>query len=472
MKKLLPVLVVLALTAVACNLPGSETQTPGLPTVSIPTVSIPTVALPTVMPSLPAVFTATSLPPLPTVQLPTVKIPTLQITVQPTVMITLPPLKTVVPPGIALFPAGTKLDILKVQMFSKSAGWAVGVNLQTDPHNQHVLRTSDGGAGWKDVTPPEPPTSAEQGKAAKAFFLDEQRAWVTYTPQPKPTNQQPGPVVWRTADGGATWQKGAPLDLGATGPELVGPDSPFFLPDGKTGWVIVHAGVGMNHDYIFIFRTTNGGQSWSKVVDPMDAAVSNIMSCEKTGLAFASASLGWLTGTCNAVAPGVLLFQTQNGGTSWQKLTLPAPAENSAIFSAQNVSCGSEPPVLVSASAGFLPVTCRGMETGVKSYSWAYAASAPGWTWGVRKAPAAAIGSFDFTSTNDGHFVGGGQAFRSADGGKNWNAMGSVTWEGLDLSFLNSSEGWVAARSGMNYALVKTANGGASWAMLAPKVVE
>jgi photosystem II stability/assembly factor-like uncharacterized protein len=112
------------------------------------------------------------------------------------------------------------------------------------------------------------------------------------------------------------------------------------------------------------------------------------------------------------------------------------------------------------------------MDAGVKSWSWGYAASAPGWTWAVRKAPVSATGSFDYTSTTDGHFVGGGQAFRSADGGKNWASLSQVAWEGLDLSFLDSFEGWVVARSGLNYALVKTANGGSNWIMLAPKIVD
>jgi hypothetical protein len=74
----------------------------------------------------------------------------------------------------------------RLHMVSAHVGWAIGASA----HNNNwatVLRTTDGGYHWKQVTPKQ---LASQG-IDDLYILDETTAWL------------PG---YRTTDGGATWQ--------------------------------------------------------------------------------------------------------------------------------------------------------------------------------------------------------------------------------------------------------------------------
>jgi len=65
-------------------------------------------------------------------------------------------------------------------MVDASNGWAIGNAGDTI---DHVLRTSDGGNTWQDVTPPEAaPTMDLPEKRAVGFFLNRDTVWVTYSP--------------------------------------------------------------------------------------------------------------------------------------------------------------------------------------------------------------------------------------------------------------------------------------------------
>ena len=42
----------------------------------------------------------------------------------------------------------------------------------------------------------------------------------------------------------------------------------FSFPDKRNGWLLVHGGAGMSHDYIYVYGTVDGGASWFSQVDP------------------------------------------------------------------------------------------------------------------------------------------------------------------------------------------------------------
>ncbi len=91
-------------------------------------------------------------------------------------------------------------------------GWGIG-GPHASGNSGHVFRTADGGGTWFEVTPPMIAAAASDvdSLGAVGFFLNANSAWVTYqfTGTPKvPAN----PVVWKTTDGGKTWQASAPLN--------------------------------------------------------------------------------------------------------------------------------------------------------------------------------------------------------------------------------------------------------------------
>ena len=446
-----------------CSLLASPAVTPSSAPTQAPT-SLPTptqAATTAASATLPPVITATSAP-----------APTQAPTQGPTAVPTAVP--TTIPGAIPHFAAGSDVTLTQVGMFSKTDGWAVGRNLKVDPNSEHILRTFDGGANWQDVTPSQKAGTGAAGSGpalqAKAFFLDGQRAWVAFSPQPGTGSVS---STWYTADAGQTWGTSATPNQGSGTPEFFAPGSISFLPDGKTGWLVVHAGAGMNHDYIYIYSTTDGGIHWDLKVDPMDNTKSGIMSCYKSGLGFVDANHGWLAGSCNGVAAGVLLFNTQDGGATWNKFSLPAPSQAPNILTTGDEACGSQPPLFVSNKEGFLSMTCSSFGQVKADQTWIYVTTDAGATWTPRLAPAPK-GNFQFINPSEGWFVGGGQVYKTGDGGKTWATLTKVTWAGAQLAFLDAKNGWALAFSGqepnVQYALVSSANGGVSWTLIKTKV--
>jgi hypothetical protein len=468
----------------ACSLPAVPTAAPTLPVDTLPALTQPATEVPTASTTavptagstavptdtLPPVITATNSP-APTAA-PTAA-PTSAPTAAPTAVPTAAP--TTIPGTIPHFAAGSSVTVTQARLVSKTVGWAVGTNTTLDPANEHVLRTADGGATWQDVTPPQAKGAGSTANGpslqAEPFFLDALRAWVGFSPQPG--SSVSADKIWYTVDGGATWKASAALSQGSGTPEFFAPGPATFLPDGKTGWLVVHAGVGMNHDYIYVFNTSDGGATWNLKVDPMDVNKGSIMGCYKSGLGFVDGSKGWLAGSCNGVAAGVLLFQTTDSGATWSALKLPAPSQAPNILTSGDEVCGSQPPLFVSAKDGFLAMTCNNFAQNTPAQTWIYVTADAGATWTPRIAPASK-GNFYFLNASEGWFVGDGKVFKSANGGKTWATLTTVTWAGAQPSFLSASAGWAVAFSGqapyVHYALVASANGGTTWALVIIKV--
>lgn len=360
-------------------------------------------------------------------------------------------------PGAGSLPhlsAGQAITLTSLHMFTPDAGWGIS---GTDGASDHILKTQDGGNTWSDVTPPEPMPEAGVIRLATAHFQNPEAAWVTYY------NSEPGPVpattqVWITTDGGSTWQASQPVDLNGL-VETYLPSNLQFT-DLQNGWMLAHVGVGMNHDYVILFRSNDGGMTWQRLLDPYDDG--GIQICQKTGMHFADAQHGWLTGDCGGVAPGVLLFRTEDGGTSWQDVTLPAPPEEPGLFGDQSV-CGSYHPASVSPDQIRLIVQCRLYTSDPPAItSYFYTTEDSGTTWTPRPYPGGTL-----LVENEQNLLSlGTEIFRSDDGGKSWIRLSTVTWEG-DFSFAGDV-GWAVARSDGAVALVKTTDRGATWSILEP----
>ncbi len=403
--------------------------------------------------------------------------PTVAPSAAPTQEPTEAPTSTAIPGAIPHLAAGSSVTVTQVTMFSTTTGWAVGRNTALDPANEHILRTTDGGKTWQDVTPPQKAGTGNttNGPAQKAapLFRDSQRAWVGFAPQPGAGAGSDNRAIWYTTDGGQTWKASAPLSLGSGQPEFFAPGTIFFLQDATNGYLLVHAGVGMNHDYIYIYYTTDGGATWNLRVDPMDINKGNIMSCYKSGLSFANATTGWLAGSCNGVKAGVLLFQSQDAGSTWSEVALSAPLQAPDIFTAGDWSCGSLPPTFVSERDGFMQVTCQSFGATPGSKTWIYNTANAGTSWTPHPAPASQ-GSYQFIDALTGWFVGGSEVYRTTDGGKTWTKMTQhVDWN-AQLSFLDANNGFAVATAGqqpnIEYGLVSTADGGATWTLLKPVI--
>jgi photosystem II stability/assembly factor-like uncharacterized protein len=344
-------------------------------------------------------------------------------------------------------------------MMDAKRGWGIGTTA-SDP-NDHILVTTDGGTKWKDVTPPEG-TDPAVGKVATALFKSIDTAWVIYSSnviQSPPGNAQ----VWKTTNGGNDWTASQPI-VPPGNMEFFSPGY-FSFPDDQHGWLLVHGGAGMSHDYIYVYGTADGGTSWFSQVDPINSDATGAfpsMGLWKTGMTFADAQKGWITYENGGVAPGLTLYGTANGGYSWAEQSLPAPASQADLFTNPNYSCGSYNLAFLDSQQGGMVVTCM-MGSGDLKKSWLYQTADAGQSWQSSLLPAP-DGDLQMIDTNNGYYVGG-NIFRTTDSGKSWVIVIPVKWGGKP-DFIDLTTGWIVAVNDTERALVQTTNSAVNWAIL------
>ena len=346
-------------------------------------------------------------------------------------------------------------------MFSPKEGWGVG---HTSTSGAHMLYTDDGGKSWDDRTPPE--TLADQPgeiNSTRSHFLDPRTAWVIYAQE----NAQPpfkGNLVWRTSDAGVSWEPGSDLDV--DGMEAFFVPGGFASVDQDYGWLLVHIGAGMSHDYSYLYRTTDAGVTWERIVDPNSGG---IQSLRNTGIAFADAQYGWVTKDNLGVLPGAFFEQTTDGGFTWEKISLPAPPELD-WFNEMSL-CETSAPTFVGEQTGTLIVKCRLPDDAQTADKWSltyiYTTPDRGVTWTHSKLPSP-VDQLKFF-TKDFGWALGRDYYQTVNGGTTWKKVKTVFWDG-DFSLIDPSNGWAVARNEDEIALVETKDGGQSWQIVEPVV--
>jgi photosystem II stability/assembly factor-like uncharacterized protein len=303
-----------------------------------------------------------------------------------------------------------------------------------------------------------------------------QDAWVAFGYPPGAPLAAAAVVTWATHDGGKTWSPSAPLKVDTL--EQYWPSDLVFV-DGHSGWLLAHAGAGMSHDYVVMYATQDGGANWTEVVDPMALPDNGAlaMSCYKSGLAFLDAKNGWVSGNCYGVVPGApYLYQTTDGGHTWQFYTLQPPADAPDLFTNENNACGADAPVFVSPTEGKLPVSCQELANN-QSRGWLYTTADGGKTWTTNPLPTP-FGVLQLLNINAGWWLGGAnptdptiprQLYATQDGGQTWTPVKKVNWNG-QVDFVDAQTGWAVAKSDQASALVSTSDGGQKWNLVTPQV--
>jgi len=374
-------------------------------------------------------------------------------------------------PGPSLTP-GTSIKISFLKMLDPQNGWSIA-QVDTDLF-AHILLTSDGGKSWKDRTPAAPLLEAPaDGLDAVAFFNSTQQAWVIFYSR-MPQVGEPSPVIWRTADGGATWSKSSSLELSGVEVEFQVPSDLGFL-DALHGWVMLHIGAGMMHDYIAVFTTSDGGSTWQKVLDPTTGQ--SIMSCQKSGLAFTTAMNAWLSGNCPGLMPSLFLYRSTDGGLNWEEINLPVPEGKPAeYYSQNNVACGIDRINFATARSLDLTLTCSDLSNRT-ALSWLYSSADGGLTWNDHLLPLPHNDRISLLRTDEGFLVGsaqqdsnqGGAVYHMTNNGSGWSLVTLTQWTGQP-DFVDNLNGWVIAAHNGESALVRTTDGGKSWVVLKPVV--
>ncbi len=167
-----------------------------------------------------------------------------------------------------------------------------------------LLRTSDGGAEWEVITlSPGDTLSVMSDPAYAMSFVNGNSGWIIGT---LGGFENPGgAVMFKTTDGGSTWSRKL-IDPWKTG---------LFVRfvDENTGWAAVFADTvpnnSMNISIPALLRTTDGGETWTQVSDRIGI------------FTFVDANNGWMVSDSLSVsgeptAPHEILHTT-DGGQTW-----------------------------------------------------------------------------------------------------------------------------------------------------------
>lgn len=320
-------------------------------------------------------------------------------------------------------------QIEMVNFQSPQVGWAVV------PTGQYwrVVRTTDGGGRWQDVTPPG---NASNGGVALTVTSATSAVVVFLAYQYIRDS-----TFAFTGDGGAGWTAGILPNAVSTGPDpiyVLTPNRMFAVLGNET-----------------VVSSTDGGQTWSTV--PLPALPTG--TCAPTSVWFTSPSSGWVTGRCTGVAA---LWHSSNAGASWQPVVFSGSYAPAAAVSVA-------PPQLIPGGGALVSVVEQGSSTDSLRV---FANSSGSWT--AASAVALPVGRLLVSFANPAHgwvldaprAAGAlALAYSTGNGGINWSLRttpipaGQVT--ALDLV---SAESAVAlAEAGREADLWTSGNAGVNW---------
>lgn len=373
------------------------------------------------------------------------------------------------------------VEIGRLSMDGDAQGWARG-RLGESNNAQQILRTTDGGESWQNVTPEEVQIADATGgpeAAASAYFGSPQAAWVSLARiqaegESAAAEEAEAPMVWLTEDGGQNWQASSPLELSDLPFEYFAP-SDLGSIDGQFGWLMAHLGAGMSHDYITIFTTEDGGQSWQRVSDP--ETDSEIQVCNKSGLMFTSAQEGWLAGDCPGLMPPLFLYHTTDAVATWTQAELPAPEGlPEPAGSGLGERCGI--PQIASPAPGTVALTLRCFEFEEEtSDAWLYLTDGDGWQAQALPEPA---GTFHFLTPDEGWYLAADESqaeedsrvYHTSDGGRSWTTLAQIPGQGqAQIHFADAENGWIVVGYPPERALLRSGDGGETWNVLEPVII-
>ena len=347
---------------------------------------------------------------------------------------------------IPLLPPGTEISLKEVGLITADFGWGIAPDQEGE---YHIFRTDDGGEGWREITPPQPANTQSSRERPAVHFSDPDSGWVSYNGTD---------LIWTTRDGGLSWQP-ARLEFDT----LLG--AIIHSLDKDQVWFFQFVDGGMQKVYTVLYRSKDGGTTWTKLLDPFSDA--EIQAFDKTGVDFYNAQDGWLTRFFRGVTTRIRLDVTTDGGETWESLELTAPPSQMDLFS--SCVCGLYDPHLDSTTSGSLRVTCECEPYDnplIKSYL--YQTNDSGNTWDINYIPE---GDLDYISPGV-YYAIGPEIYRSEDGGENWDFIKTVYWDG-QLSFVDQQTALGIAHcvGDDETALVKTTNGCQTFTLIEPTLL-
>lgn len=334
-------------------------------------------------------------------------------------------------------------SLISLQFFNSLDGWGVT--------ETQIVRTNDGGVTWYNITPP---SLTETGYQAVLSLTDNLHAWALL---PDLANYPNSGTLYRTADGGLSWTS---FPVPFSGADL------RFL-DAENGWALADLGVGAGSNAVAVFQTTDGGATWTQKFtnDPNLAGAGDSLPLGglKAGIAPVDMQTAFVYGV--TYAPGSpYLFRTDDGGITWSSVALPLP--NGAQNAELSIERGQMK--FLNAADGFIAMrlTSDGYQLAI------YTTSNGGTAWTLTPNILPTSGVADFLSAQEAVVFGGDQFYVTRDAAHTWSIVlpdvkfGEI-FAGMD--FTDPMTGWVVTMTPTGQrAVYRTADGGVTWFPIVP----
>jgi photosystem II stability/assembly factor-like uncharacterized protein len=332
---------------------------------------------------------------------------------------------------------------------SGAGGWLA----QQSGGRTTLYRSSDGGGTWSARL-------TYDGGLPSQVLVDSSGAGIVVAGQP--TAAAADMVLFRTRDGGASWQRlDAPLTAQAWG-------IPYFV-DVSRGWVLASLGPGSAE----IVSTRDGGATWSAGPPFNDRANFPGLSSVRLRLVWTADGRGIAVLPTGSGSAAVHVVITDDGGATW-RASFPAPPKGEVVDAGNGLLDAS----LLPDGRGALFLQAVDLRGSRAPALFAYSTGEAGRSWSqpVRLDERAPLGRARAVfALDEVHWWAssgsGADLLVTMDGGRTVRRYAGVLPAGYafgSLGFWSSSHGWSVAASGDRTAVFLTSDGGASWRPLAP----
>lgn len=292
--------------------------------------------------------------------------------------------------GWTIYDARVGGDLITVFFTSNDNGWIAG-------DNGYLAITENGGRSWRQQT------LSIKDNITEIYFRNSSNGFLIA-----------GRTMFKTKDGGSSWQEFVPLES-----RSFGGGTPDFLSirfTGKNDGFIIGS-ILKNSDTVvdsLVLKTSDGGETWRRITVPFTKEIYN--------LDFVGDDLGWIVGD-----EGMILA-TQDGGLTWR-------VQKSGV------------------SRALYSVDFRDKKEGyaVGGYGTILRTENGGETWQIVKtAYPETFLRVDFANDENGWIVGkNGTILRSSDKGKSWLKQESFTKKNLYGLYMTKKYGWAVGADGV-----------------------
>ena len=399
----------------------------------------------------------------------------------PTPSITSVPLTVTFTPTMELMSRlapGQSVEIGDLIMLADTTGWGI------EPWG-HILHTLDGGKTWSDVSPPQASYYTRRG----FFASDPNIAWAVSVKSAEIKS-------WHTLNAGRLWEAGEAVNLENIDPGKCGPlhmKDPFIQQvvfiDSIKGWMVVTASAE-EHAYTvsMLFATTDAGVHWSlknlatrdcSSSDDPDGLSSVMFWTPSDGWGgFFQNKFGYYPYNQERYVGGWDIYRTSDAGETWEPIKLPEPPgflEEASKNTRENATCGVVQFIPYSWNVFGMRMRCFIPNTAFNYYYLTFNNGTDWTVWKAAETEEFVVDLYADNKTTGWRFVssesgGFSEIQQTVDRGNSWVRIKRVAWQIARFDFVDEQVGWAIVTTGSNTLLLRTVDGGRTWAPLAPLI--